>query len=124
VACTAPGAPSSDEVIQLTPREIFLRGTAILTSAIKGCFWLGALGEVGTIILPQIPPSKLPPSAFTLLKALGGPDTRPITVAFLVGNTLVSFGGFLRWQCYRTLGRFFTFQLSVRKDHRLVTTGL
>ncbi|KIJ61772.1 hypothetical protein HYDPIDRAFT_95911, partial [Hydnomerulius pinastri MD-312] len=28
-----------------------------------------------------------------------------------------------RWQCYRALGQLFTFHLSIRKDHRLVTEG-
>ena len=31
--------------------------------------------------------------------------------------------GLLRLQCYRTLGRFFTFEVSIRKGHQLVTTG-
>ena len=31
--------------------------------------------------------------------------------------------GLLRLQCYRTLGRFFTFEVSLRKGHQLVTAG-
>jgi len=57
------------------------------------------------------------------LKALGGPDTTRITPLFVAGSTFIALGGYIRWQCYRTLGRFFTFQLSVRNDHRLVTGG-
>ncbi|KAG2126910.1 hypothetical protein DEU56DRAFT_959007, partial [Suillus clintonianus] len=29
----------------------------------------------------------------------------------------------IRLWCFRTLGRFFTFELGVRKGHKLVTTG-
>ncbi|OAX43332.1 hypothetical protein K503DRAFT_789542 [Rhizopogon vinicolor AM-OR11-026] len=31
--------------------------------------------------------------------------------------------GFFRWLCYRTLGRQFTFVVSLRKGHQLVTAG-
>lgn len=47
----------------------------------------------------------------------------PITFPFILGTTLAVAGGLTRWWCYRTLGRFFTFQLSVRKWHHIITTG-
>lgn len=34
-----------------------------------------------------------------------------------------AFGGYIRWSCYRTLGRFFTFEMSICNDHKLVTDG-
>ncbi|KAG2068072.1 hypothetical protein BDR04DRAFT_1143998 [Suillus decipiens] len=46
----------------------------------------------------------------------------PITPTFLVGCGLMTSGGFIRRLCYRTLGRHFTFMLSIRRGHRLVTT--
>ncbi|KAG2362357.1 hypothetical protein BDR07DRAFT_1407093 [Suillus spraguei] len=47
----------------------------------------------------------------------------PITRPFLVGTALVATAGYLRWSCFRTLGRFFTFELTTRKGHQLVTNG-
>jgi len=47
----------------------------------------------------------------------------PISSPFLYGAVLIVSGGLIRWWCFRTLGRFFTFELSVRKEHRLVKTG-
>ncbi|KAG1804372.1 hypothetical protein EV424DRAFT_304151 [Suillus variegatus] len=47
----------------------------------------------------------------------------PINFPFILGTTLAVAGGLGRWWCYRTLGRFFTFQISVRKGHHIVTTG-
>ncbi|KAG1800018.1 uncharacterized protein BJ212DRAFT_1468365 [Suillus subaureus] len=47
----------------------------------------------------------------------------PITPAFLVGSIAVAIGGVLRLYCISTLGKFWSFQLSVRKEHRLVTSG-
>ncbi|EGO24380.1 hypothetical protein SERLADRAFT_389488, partial [Serpula lacrymans var. lacrymans S7.9] len=86
---------------------------------LEGCFWLCAFGETAAIVLPRIFPSKLPVGVRVLLDALGGPDTRPISYPFIIGTTLMSLAGLLRWQCYRTLGRFFTYRLSIRKDHQL-----
>ena len=42
---------------------------------------------------------------------------------FLAGWALVAAGALIRRACYRELGGFFTFELAVRDDHRLVTTG-
>ena len=59
----------------------------------------------------------------TVLVALGGPDKGGVTVPFIAATTLINLSAFLRWRCYRTLGRFYTFDLSVRQHHKLITTG-
>jgi protein-S-isoprenylcysteine O-methyltransferase Ste14 len=45
------------------------------------------------------------------------------TTAFVVGAFVTSAGGLARYLCYRTLGQYFTFEISIKKDHRLVKTG-
>ncbi|PIL34316.1 transcription factor [Ganoderma sinense ZZ0214-1] len=47
---------------------------------------------------------------------------RPSLVS-LAGCVLGIAGGLLRMRCYRELGRLYTFELSVRDDHKLITTG-
>ena len=47
-----------------------------------------------------------------------------ITVPFTVGFTMMVVGATIRKISFRQLGRNFTFELAVRKEHRLVTTGL
>ncbi|KAG1732670.1 uncharacterized protein EDB91DRAFT_1205944 [Suillus paluster] len=47
----------------------------------------------------------------------------PITPAFLAGSLAVTIGGVLRLYCISTLGKFWSFQLSIRNKHRLVTSG-
>jgi protein-S-isoprenylcysteine O-methyltransferase Ste14 len=42
---------------------------------------------------------------------------------FLVGCILVNIGAGIRVSCFHTLGRLFTFEPAMRKDHKLVTTG-
>jgi protein-S-isoprenylcysteine O-methyltransferase Ste14 len=46
-----------------------------------------------------------------------------VTRSFLIGCLVAILGGFARFSCFRTLGRLFTYELAVRKDHKLVTTG-
>ncbi|GJE88883.1 isoprenylcysteine carboxylmethyltransferase family protein [Phanerochaete sordida] len=46
-----------------------------------------------------------------------------ITPAFVVGAALILAGGYLRLWCYRTLGKYFTFQVTILEDHQLVTGG-
>ncbi|KAL1744681.1 hypothetical protein HDZ31DRAFT_38164 [Schizophyllum fasciatum] len=42
---------------------------------------------------------------------------------FVVCGLAAAAGGFIRWCCYRALGRMFTFEMSIRQGHRLVTSG-
>ncbi|KAG5643721.1 hypothetical protein DXG03_009710 [Asterophora parasitica] len=46
-----------------------------------------------------------------------------ISPYFLLGWTMVLGGSLLRRYCYRILDTKFTFELSIRKDHHLVTHG-
>lgn len=53
----------------------------------------------------------------------GSPTNVTSTKWFFIGTFMSAFGGYIRWSCYRTLGRFFTFEMSIRDDHKLVTNG-
>ena len=46
-----------------------------------------------------------------------------LTPAFLTGSALLYGAAVIRGICYRHLGRYFTFELALRKDHKLITTG-
>ncbi|KAF7320761.1 hypothetical protein HMN09_00162100 [Mycena chlorophos] len=46
-----------------------------------------------------------------------------LTPRMLTGALLLSAGGLLRLQCYRTLGRHFTFEPGIAADHTLITHG-
>ncbi|RDX53420.1 hypothetical protein OH76DRAFT_1220372 [Lentinus brumalis] len=81
--------------------------------------------EIATILATYLPS----PYAERILPMLGW---RPATSAlgvritsstFLLGTLLCAVGGVIRILCYRALGRHFTFELSLRKDHKLVTDG-
>ncbi|KAL7284846.1 hypothetical protein ACG7TL_002159 [Trametes sanguinea] len=53
------------------------------------------------------------------------PAARQLSVhpIFLLGMFLLYCGAILRKRCHRTLGRHFTFQLTILKEHKLVTSG-
>ncbi|KAJ6568622.1 hypothetical protein B0H19DRAFT_1024004 [Mycena capillaripes] len=46
-----------------------------------------------------------------------------ITPAFMLGTAITLVGTVLRVVCYRTLGRHFTFELSLQPAHKLITGG-
>lgn len=46
-----------------------------------------------------------------------------ISRTYLLGTIFVFTGSILRLFCYQALGRLFTFELSLRDDHKLITSG-
>lgn len=46
-----------------------------------------------------------------------------ITSQAMIGLLLILFGGLFRASCHRHLGKMFTWDTSILKDHKLVTTG-
>ncbi|KAI0780936.1 hypothetical protein BD413DRAFT_464582 [Trametes elegans] len=75
-----------------------------------------ALAEVVALLANQAHPSSGDLSHFIS----GGLSITPV---FLAGSAFTVFGGSVRILCHRTLGRFFTWQMSVQDDHKLVTSG-
>lgn len=89
------------------------------------------LAEAAVIYARNSPSSSLSKDTLSLLVSRGSSadDLRVasnihVTPLFVVGSALVIVGSLMRLSCYRTLGRLFTYELSILKDHRLVTTGL
>ncbi|KAI0086899.1 hypothetical protein BDY19DRAFT_315204 [Irpex rosettiformis] len=64
-------------------------------------------------------PAYLRPSPWTLSQI---PNLRT-SPSFAIGVALVCLGAYIRVLCFRHLGKQFTFQLSIRKDHHLITSG-
>ncbi len=64
------------------------------------------------------------PSAHStrVLDFLGSPNIS-LTPASAIGALLGMAGGLIRLSCHRSLGRLFTWEMSVRDDHQLITSG-
>ncbi|KAL0954901.1 hypothetical protein HGRIS_003834 [Hohenbuehelia grisea] len=71
-------------------------------------------------------PDVVPEAVLTMLCPLRRPNSDTlytITPSFLIGFLLVILGTVARIWCYKTLGRHFTFEVSLLHDHSLVTSG-
>lgn len=69
---------------------------------------------------------RLPMTSSVLNLIPGGPSQITklhTTSSTVLGALLLCAGAYLRRECFRRLGRQFTFELSIQKDHRLVTDG-
>ncbi|OCH91649.1 hypothetical protein OBBRIDRAFT_803183 [Obba rivulosa] len=123
---TPPTPPPSEEEIS---KHAEYKGDAMnyaqkaLIPTIKAGLWIMALFET-VVILAQEYPSSYSQHILTTPSGSGAlPSRVRITGTFLLGWVFIVAGGLTRVTCYRTLGRHFTFHLSVRKDHKLITRG-
>ncbi|KAG1821851.1 uncharacterized protein BJ212DRAFT_1209306, partial [Suillus subaureus] len=124
VAFTPPHTPTSDDVVHENFIEwILLQDINYGLPITKAVSWAIASTELAITASHAVDPSMFPNGLQAVTGSLRAIQDVSITSLFLVGTTLIVIGGFIRWWCFRTLGRFFTFKLSVRKGHQLVTSG-
>lgn len=121
--------PSSDELVKIREvspiEQLFGRIVRSITATTKYIGWAGTLSESAVILASSYPSHPLSKRIFDTL--VWGPlnATNQIRIApvFLAGCGVLAFSAFVRLQCYRALGRHFTFELSLKRDHQLVTAG-
>lgn len=83
-----------------------------------------ALIEAAALLAQQYPSHPVSQAALSyLLPAARHSSPLQLTYTLAAGCMLGTAGGLIRMWCHRELGRFFTWQLAVRDDHKLVTTG-
>ncbi|KAG1816842.1 uncharacterized protein BJ212DRAFT_1271143 [Suillus subaureus] len=125
-ALTPPNArPSAKEVLNPTGLEVVTPWIHILVKSIVGVCVLSDIILAYAAGKESTPISK---SLTTLLVrsdscSLSSLDYTMSSPALIVGSCLSVIGSAIRIHCYSTLGRFFTFELSIRQDHKLVTSG-
>lgn len=87
-------------------------------------YWLNAFVE-SAVIFGSRYPAYLSPQLLQLLVREPHHDVSDIriTPVWLTGCLLMSLGSLVRLSCYRTLGRLFTWEITVKDDHKLITTG-
>ena len=87
--------------------------------------WGGALCETAVILARDYPSH---PVALEIVKYLvPGPVSSinriGISPVFLAGCGVALVSGYLRILCFRELGKLFTYELTIRDGHKLVTSG-
>lgn len=80
------------------------------------------VAEIAVILAAHFPSHVSSRILTTLVHTGQLPDMMPNRY-FIIGTILVIIGCLGRLWCFRVMGRHFTHQLALRKDHTLVTTG-
>jgi len=96
-----------------------------LAAAARAFHWIHAICESSVIMAnPNVFPSTGSADVLSVLVRLpGSASAIRVTPSWLSGTALVCAGALIRYYCYRELGRFFTWEMSLKKDQYLVTTG-
>lgn len=85
---------------------------------------LVAAAEIVAIFAVNYPSSPVSQKILSFCVFEGGkPDSFRLTPLSTLGAVLWAAGAMLRVRTYKDLGRFFRYEISIQKDHRLVTTG-
>ena len=84
-------------------------------------YWGNLLCETTLALAPYLPSTLC--ESIPVLFVPGSAWQPCITPWWLAGCALMACGGAIRLLCFRHLGRFFTFELSIKKGHALVTSG-
>ncbi|KAJ6605586.1 hypothetical protein DFH09DRAFT_1422875 [Mycena vulgaris] len=95
---------------------VFLRAISHTLNILQICLilaWHNPTGAISTLIRRCASPASDPACSMRL----------GITPVFALGTGITLVGTILRVLCYRTLGRHFTFELSLQKEHKLITGG-
>ena len=79
--------------------------------------------EVLTTLAQQFPANMTPQVLGNVLFAGKQPMDVQLTPTFVLGTMCIAFAALVRKACYRYMGRMFTFELSIRDDHKLITDG-
>ncbi|KAI0765435.1 ICMT-domain-containing protein [Fomes fomentarius] len=128
-AMTPPTRPAAQDEKKQAFVPDFLGGMSSLQrnaiGTVKLIFCALAVAEATVLLAQQLPPHSFLPSVVSELLQVPGLDrlSLRLTATSLVGSLFAIIGGQIRVQCFRTLGRLFTFELAIREGHKLVTTG-
>ncbi|KAF9465733.1 hypothetical protein BDZ94DRAFT_1344605 [Collybia nuda] len=85
--------------------------------------WVVGVAEVAVIVASQLSSWPLSEPIISGLLTRNNPEVLQLTPVSITGALLIASGALLREYCFRTLRHFFTFELSIREGHQLITTG-
>ncbi|CAF1250310.1 unnamed protein product, partial [Adineta ricciae] len=116
---TNPNPSSSNDHVSC---ELFASNFAIklVPNVSKLLVWISTLYQILYLILQSSSPTSIP-TFFPQMSELT--DPLPLTLVSMLGYMLMIIGGLGRVWCFKTLGRFFTFEVTIRDSHKLIKTG-
>ncbi|KAL1947899.1 hypothetical protein VTO73DRAFT_13623 [Trametes versicolor] len=109
-----------DVLGQLWTPNVMVKLAVVLRASLCGV----AIAEAAALLAEHFPSAisdRL--LAFLFPSSNARPASLYATPLFIAGSALATTGGLIRIACHRALGRFFSWQMSVQDDHKLITTG-
>jgi len=85
-------------------------------------YWAVGFAEI-VVIMANESSSSLMKNIVSMLMIGGNEDRLRLTPLSIIGLCTISLGTLLRLWCFRVLEDLFTFEISIRENHRLVKTG-
>ncbi|KAJ7916289.1 hypothetical protein B0H13DRAFT_371445 [Mycena leptocephala] len=123
-ASTAPNPPPAPAEKRIEPTKLeFMLTSPLFRNAQKAVYWSAALAEVAIIGGELSSSSLLSQNIISALSFGGAANSVRITPVLALGSALVVSGALLRIHCYSALGKHFTFETAISKNHTLVKTG-
>ncbi|KAF8230947.1 hypothetical protein L208DRAFT_1279757 [Tricholoma matsutake] len=90
----------------------------------KYLFWIIGMAEIVVVIANNTKGLPISQRVLASLVVGGAADQIRMTPLFVFWSVIAALGGWGRSKCYDQLGKQFTFEVNIREDHKLVTTGL
>ncbi|PFH49778.1 hypothetical protein AMATHDRAFT_146926 [Amanita thiersii Skay4041] len=125
ISTTPPQPPPSEsEAVKSTSLESLLKRRAG-RMVVKSICWAAVIAETAVIIANQTRKWTWSPQILSSLVFTNhdSPNSIRCTPLYLIGTSLVMLGGYIRYRCYKEMGKMFTFEMCIRRDHELVTSG-
>ncbi|EMD37999.1 hypothetical protein CERSUDRAFT_113114 [Gelatoporia subvermispora B] len=127
-SCSPPPTPPAkvEEASRFGEEDLLLRiGGPKLAVAMRIVSWMSSICEAVAVAAAHLP-SEFSSTVLSALSFRPGSEayTLYISPQWILGVSLVYIGGLTRIACHNTLGKYFTWNLAVRDDHKLITSGL
>ncbi|KAF8173879.1 hypothetical protein K438DRAFT_2050939 [Mycena galopus ATCC 62051] len=123
-ASTAPNPPPVPAEKRIEPTRLeFMLNSPLFRTAQKAVYWAAALAEI-VIIGGELNSSSPWSERIVSVLSFGStPHALRVTPFIALGSSLVVSGALLRLYCYSALGKYFTFETGISRNHTLITTG-
>ncbi|KAJ6579622.1 hypothetical protein DFH09DRAFT_332012 [Mycena vulgaris] len=123
-ASTAPNPPPVAAEKRIEPTKLeFMLTSPLFRNAQKGVYWSAAIAELAIVAAELSSPTPVSRRILSTLSFGANLDSVRVTPFLALGSVLVASGALLRIYCYSALGKHFTFETGISKNHTLVKTG-
>ncbi|KAG6860867.1 hypothetical protein C0995_006547 [Termitomyces sp. Mi166 len=104
---------------------LFMHLSTKYMAPFRNTFWVAAVAETAAILLSEgsLTTPDIANRALHILMPGDQITNLRLTPLSITGSLLVVGGCWLRLKCFRTLRQFYTFEITLRENHKLITSG-